>query len=309
MGHRPGEILDCIHARSGPDGCGSSKACSACGAVLTILGSQKQGKPTVGECLLTVSDGEYTESFEYRVKATPVRVREEDYSVVVLTDISGEKRREALERVFFHDILNTIGGLMGWSAMLKDLDDLDLRMAADKITILSERLIREVRGQRQLLEAERGNLEIYPDWVRVGDIFDTVRSVFLAHQSSKDKELEIDSHGSGETVKTDASITVRILTNMVKNALEAIPRGQRIRLWYERDGSQPAFHVWNPGSIPPEIQMRIFQRSFSTKGAGRGLGTYSMRLFAERYLKGKVSFVSTEKDGTTFTLTLPAAGR
>jgi signal transduction histidine kinase len=229
---------------------------------------------------------------------------------VVLTDISGEKRREALERVFFHDILNTIGGLMGWSAMLKDLDDLDLKMAADKITVLSERLISEVRGQRQLLEAERGDLEIYPDWVRVGDVFDTVRSIFSAHQSSKDKELVIDSHHSGETVKTDTSLAVRVLTNMVKNALEAIPRGRSIRLWYEKVESQPAFRVWNPGAIPGEIQTRIFQRSFSTKGGtGRGLGTYSMKLFAERYLKGKVSFVSNEEDGTIFTFILPAATR
>ena len=42
--------------------------------------------------------------------------------------------------------------------------------------------------------------------------------------------------------------------------------------------------------MPRQVQLQIFKRSFSTKGAARGLGTYSMRLLSERYLKGVVSF-------------------
>jgi len=49
----------------------------------------------------------------------------------------------------------------------------------------------------------------------------------------------------------------------------------------------------------------VFQRSFSTKGKGRGLGTYSIKLLTERYLKGTASFTSTETDGTTFQISLP----
>jgi signal transduction histidine kinase len=63
--------------------------------------------------------------------------------------------------------------------------------------------------------------------------------------------------------------------------------------------------VHNPVYIMPEIQLQIFQRSFSTKGSGRGLGTYSIRLFSERYLKGKVSFTSNPQEGTTFRVQYP----
>ena len=59
------------------------------------------------------------------------------------------------------------------------------------------------------------------------------------------------------------------------------------------------FRVNNPGVIPANIRTQIFQRSFSTKGHGRGLGTYSMKLFGENYLNGKVYFQSNEKQGTT----------
>jgi signal transduction histidine kinase len=51
----------------------------------------------------------------------------------------------------------------------------------------------------------------------------------------------------------------------------------------------------------------MFQRSFSTKGAGRGLGSYSVKLLSERYLNGKVSFTSSEDEGTTFIARYPAA--
>jgi len=49
----------------------------------------------------------------------------------------------------------------------------------------------------------------------------------------------------------------------------------------------------------------LFQRSFSTKGEGRGLGTYSIKLYTERYLKGTVSFSSAEGEGTVFRVRYP----
>jgi sensor histidine kinase regulating citrate/malate metabolism len=64
------------------------------------------------------------------------------------------------------------------------------------------------------------------------------------------------------------------------------------------------FRVKNVGVMPHDVQMQIFQRSFSTKGRGRGIGTYSIRLLTENYLKGKVSFTSNEVEGTVFSVEL-----
>lgn len=66
------------------------------------------------------------------------------------------------------------------------------------------------------------------------------------------------------------------------------------------------FHVHNPGVKPRDVQLQLFQRSFSTKaGQGRGLGSYSVKLFGERYLKGRVFFTSREEEGTIFSFALP----
>jgi hypothetical protein len=66
------------------------------------------------------------------------------------------------------------------------------------------------------------------------------------------------------------------------------------------------FVVENPGCLTPEVADRIFQRSFSTKAKrGRGLGTYGMKLLGEDHLGGTVSFRSTAREGTCFTIVLP----
>lgn len=54
-----------------------------------------------------------------------------------------------------------------------------------------------------------------------------------------------------------------------------------------------------------DVQLQMFNRSFSTKGEhGRGFGTYTVKLLLERYLNGHVEFSSTEKEGSTFTVSL-----
>jgi sensor histidine kinase regulating citrate/malate metabolism len=56
--------------------------------------------------------------------------------------------------------------------------------------------------------------------------------------------------------------------------------------------------------MPPEVEMQVFMRSFSTKGVQRGLGTYSMKVFGEQCLGGKVNFTTDPGKGTTFYIDL-----
>lgn len=306
-GRRPGEILSCVHSSETPGGCGTSKSCSTCGAVLSILASQREGRPVTDECLATVHRGDNSEAVEFRVRASPVRVGDQELTVLVLHDISGDKRRDALERVFFHDILNTIGGLQGWSSLLAH-DVGDPKEMAARIVFLSQRLAREVRDQRALLEAENGTLRIQRESESVKAILVSLPPIFEAHAVAKGKALVMPDVSPDERVVTDASLLLRILTNMVKNAFEASAPGECVRVDFERRDGQVVFSVHNEGAMPETVALRVFQRSFSTKGGqGRGLGTYSMKMFGERYLGGKVGFETSLEAGTTFFIRLPEA--
>jgi len=55
--------------------------------------------------------------------------------------------------------------------------------------------------------------------------------------------------------------------------------------------------------MPKEIQIQVFQRSFSTK-VRQGVGTYSIKLLSENYLNAKVGFSSSESEGTVFFIDL-----
>jgi hypothetical protein len=107
------------------------------------------------------------------------------------------------------------------------------------------------------------------------------------------------------TLSTDPALLGRVLMNLLKNALEATPDGGEVRVDCRVTADRVEFSVWNAGAIPQAAHSQIFQRSFSTKGPGRGTGTYSVRLFTEAYLKGSVSFTSNSQDGTTFTVSIP----
>lgn len=175
--------------------------------------------------------------------------------------------------------------------------------------VLSKRLQQEIEDQRRLGQAERGELVITVDTVPVQSILDTLKLVFEAHPVAKGKQIEIVPAAPEDRITTEISLLTRVLTNMTKNALEAVEEGQTVRVWYERNNGNVMFQVQNPGVMPEEVQLRMFNRSFSTKAEkGRGIGTYSMKLFGERYLKGKVGFESTPKKGTIFFIELPKNG-
>lgn len=309
LGARPGEAFGCPHAAEGPNGCGTAKHCATCGAVGAILASQHGENPAVRECLMTTVHDGITDALEFRVRASAITVGDHEFTAVIFTDISGEKRREALEQVFFHDILNTIGGLAGWSKLLGVLKGDQADVAAARILELSDRLTREVRDQRLLLQAESGDLAVDRTQTSAAAVLSTLTTVFASHEAAAGKSLAVEPPPADLVLNTDPTLLIRILTNMVKNALEAVEPGGEVRVTTAGDEATVAFHVHNPGVMPPIVATQVFTRSFSTKAhKGRGLGTYSMKLFGERYLGGRVWFETSAANGTTFTIALPATG-
>lgn len=101
--------------------------------------------------------------------------------------------------------------------------------------------------------------------------------------------------------------TRQALQALVKNALEASTNGKHITLAAQCAEEKVAFTVQDSGSgMAAETLRRISEPFFTTKGTGRGLGlgTFLVRLFAER-LNGSLTFESEAGAGTTALLELP----
>jgi signal transduction histidine kinase len=303
-GLRMGEALGCVHAAEGPAGCGTSKSCRRCGALLTVLAAQKTGQPSSSECLLSLKQGGQWESREFKARSMPLTVAGHPMTLLTLRDISALKRRETLERIFIHDLKNTLQGLRGWTEMLQAAGT-DATVVAERILDLAGHVTAEVESMSHLLQAEGGELVADFQALSPARLLDTLWSSLGAEVTARLIQLPVPP--KAPSLRTDPAILCRILSNMVLNALEAMPAGGQALIWYERRPGHPVFVVQNPGCMPTEVADQVFTRSFSTKAErGRGLGTYGMKLLGEKVLGGRVGFTTSWEEGTRFFIELPA---
>jgi signal transduction histidine kinase len=303
LGKRPGEAIRCIHAEGEPGRCGTVQHCTVCGTLQAILETQNTQQQVVRECRIVVNTPGGTKPLDLRVTTTPYLSEDERFYVVGIEDISHAKRLAVLQRTFFHDVANTAGCIQGFASYLSRLDASG-DAALGRIASLADQLVDEIRTHRDLVQAESGDLPIRPESVRTAAVLEELHSQWTQHQTSVGKEIRLRSVWDG-TVVTDRQLLKRVLGNMVKNALEATTLGRTVNVDCLDKAADVVFAVHNEEVMPDEVQLQVFQRSFTTKGdPGRGIGTHSMKLFGERYLGGRVDFVSRIGEGTTFRLTL-----
>jgi signal transduction histidine kinase len=106
----------------------------------------------------------------------------------------------------------------------------------------------------------------------------------------------------------DRRLLTHALINLVKNAIEASPRGDgRLEIETSLAGESSMVAVRDQGEgIPSCVLERIFEPGFSTKGAGRGQGLTIVR-DCVKLQRGRLEVESERGRGTTFRIILPAA--
>lgn len=302
-GLRPGEALNCIRASESHAGCGTTSFCRECGAVRSILAGF-EGGGAVEECRITPKGG--ANPFNFGVTSTRYVVENERFVVCTIADISHEKQREVLERIFFHDVNNTLTVIKACLDLMPLHSTARENELAEKIAAGINMLINEIGTQQGLLEAEDGNLSLEFCELHSLELLREIELMYQCYDYTLTKSIQVDEAAIDVAFSSDKIQLTRIIGNMVKNALEASSSGDQVRVGCNQ-GQDGQICIWvqNSQYMPPDVQAQIFNRSFSTKGIGRGVGTYSMKLFGERYLKGKVSFTSSPENGTTFSIFLP----
>lgn len=302
IGKRMGNLVGCKHPPEAEGGCGTTEACERCGAAQALAHALK-GEPASGECrILSRSAGD---DLDLKVSTKPLKVGGEEFLLLSLLDISSDKRRSVMERLFFHDVINTAGGVQGLLSVMEASSPGEAAGYVPTAARAADRMVEQILAQKDLAAAERGELRPRAEPVRSAEFLAEVAGLFSAHEVAKDKKLVVAADCEDVALLTDKTLLSRVIGNLAKNALEAERAGATVTLGCRKEGGRAVFTVHNPSRMPEESRLQVFQRSFSTKGAGRGLGTYSIRLLSERYLKGKVSF-AVGPDGTTFRAEYPA---
>jgi len=305
LGLRPGEALNCVHSADVEAGCGSGAFCHTCGAVNAILDLENTNTAT-RECRITTVNDGIESSLDLNVTASKVALAGKNVIMFSVQDISDTKRRNVLENIFFHDLLNTVSILQNSVELLSLSSDDTIKEEVTKLLpSVINRLTDEIQGQKQLMQAEGKILTTNIKYVSIGHFLTDLLEFYKCLDIGANKYIQIDEDLPPTVLPTDPTILGRIVGNMLKNALEATATGETINIGCSDGGEYLHFWVQNPQVMDTETQLQVFQRSFSTRGINRGTGTYSMKLLAEQYLQGKVWFVSNEEEGTIFTVGVP----
>jgi len=113
---------------------------------------------------------------------------------------------------------------------------------------------------------------------------------------------------SKEIIATfDRTQLIRVVTNLVKNAIQAIPEGRipKIDVNVYAQENDIVFTVADNGNgITEENKPKVFEPKFTTKTSGMGLGLPMMKNIVETY-GGSITFASQANEGTTFKVTFP----
>jgi hypothetical protein len=221
FGKKPGEVLSCLHAINHENQCGVSEQCKYCGLLQSIQKSQTSRATEYGEMRLTAILNGILSATDYKITVSPFLLENKAYMLVFINDISHEKRRKILERIFFHDILNKVSSLKLLIELFQDkrnIDDYKELIETFKITVNG--LNSEIQSQRQLYLAENGELrlnivpihinQLIEDIIRETDQFARIFNVTTVYKKCRNLKLA-----------SDQVLLNRVITNMLKNAIEA----------------------------------------------------------------------------------------
>lgn len=219
------------------------------------------------------------------------------------------RMREELERIARHDLKTPLASIASVPRLLREGRSLDARESEllGMVEGAALRVLSMLNLSLDLYRMEEGRYRLRAQAVDLAEEARTVTRELQAHADSKRVALVLDLPQRLPPAQAEELLCYSILANLVRNAIEASPEGGEVRIRLRQAaGGALVLAIHNPGAVPPPIRERFFEK-YATHGktGGTGLGAYSARLMA-RVQHGDLHMETSEEEGTTLTLRLPA---
>jgi len=134
-----------------------------------------------------------------------------------------------------------------------------------------------------------------------------VEVIDLALDIFTENDITFKSQNKEIIAMFDRTQLIRVVTNLVKNAIQSIPEDKNPKIDVEvfLENNDVVFTVSDNGiGVTEENIPKVFEPKFTTKTSGMGLGLPMIKNIVETY-KGSITFTSQENEGTTFKVTFP----
>lgn len=242
-------------------------------------------------------------------------INQPDAIVLIIRDVTDqralEQAREDVERIARHDLRSPISGAISLlTVLIEEAKDEDGYIGLVKHSLNAlKHAIGALDISMEMLRIELGTFQVTPDSVDVpnliSDIFEELSSTIryknihvLLECAREECELH-DYYVCGLS-----SIMHSIYGNIIRNAVEASPKGGSIKISLTPRGQMLEFVCRNEGDVPEYIRERFFDKYVTAeKSGGSGLGTYVAKRLVQAHA-GNI-FMRTGNGSTTLTVNLP----
>ncbi|MFN8632726.1 MAG: PAS domain S-box protein [Chloroflexota bacterium] len=215
-----------------------------------------------------------------------------------------------------HDLNQYLGLVVGYGDLaMRSLDPeaVDVEATRDSVSTMISAAVNGAEAVRRLLLFARPGADGPSARVDLDDVIRDVAKLTAprwrdaAQQQGRPISVDLDLEGD-VAVDGWASDLREVFTNLVLNAVDALPHGGVIRLSARLEERTVVVEVSDSGiGMSAETRDRLFEPFFSTKGdSGSGLGLAIVYGIVERH-GGTIAVESTPGHGTTFRLSFPSA--
>jgi nitrogen fixation/metabolism regulation signal transduction histidine kinase len=232
-------------------------------------------------------------------------VDELEISAVKLAQSEREEAWREMAKQVAHEIKNPLTPLRLTVQSFQrkfDPNDPDLKQ---KLNDYSKTLIQQIDTMSSVASAF-SNFASMP--AQQNETLNVVNVVELTLDIFNEYYIVFESEEKEIISKIDRTQLIRVITNLVKNAIQSIPENQSektILVSVKKEENNVLILVKDNGiGIETENIDRIFEPKFTTKNSGMGLGLGIIKNIIENY-KGSITFETEQGKGATFTVSLP----
>lgn len=226
--------------------------------------------------------------------------------------IEAARLREEVDRIMRHDLRSPLNGIIGVPQLMMSDENLTAgqRKLLQMLTDSAHKMLGLINLSSTLYQIEQGVYE--PAWGAF-DLLQLLKRCMADNRSlSRAKSIDLHLLTAGfeppdpekVIVHGEELLTYSIFSNLVVNAVEASPEGNRVAVRIQR-GRGIRVEIHNQGAVPATVRQRFFDKYVTFgKEKGTGLGTYSAKLLAE--VQGwSISMVTSREEGTVVRVAIP----
>ncbi len=288
--------------------------------LLTAIGIAFLLSKFITKSLKTISDKINTTRLEKRNKRIEIDDTSEEISVLVnsynsmideleesAVQLARSEREQAwreMAKQVAHEIKNPLTPMRLTVQNFQRKFDPDDEKIHSKLDEYSKTLIQQIDTMSSIASAF-SNFAKMP--AQQNETLNMVKIVKLALDIFNEDYIVFTSDYDEIIAKFDRTQLIRVVTNLVKNGIQAIPEGRmpKIAINVTVNSNDIILTVADNGTgVAEENIDKVFEPKFTTKTSGMGLGLAMVKNIVETY-KGKITFKTIEDKGTTFKVTFP----